>query len=170
MCPFVNLPLENSRAGGTGYYACSHENVQFFGLSVLKFPFSEATPLGSCRMSACRSGVTLCGIPGRLGVPRHIEWVDAGASLRFFQANDIESGKHLQHRLGPILVETNQAPSRDNDHGFLNGLEDVSIILRADRILDRVQAFWISRNQSEEVRHNKTVEFPTGAEGANPLC
>jgi hypothetical protein len=168
--PFHQPASRELEGGGTGYYACSHENAQFFGLSVLKFPFSEATPLGSCRMSAWRSGVTLCGIPGRLGVPRHIEWVDGGASLRFFQANDIESCKHLQHCLGPISVETNQAPSRDNDHGFLNGLEDVSIILRADRILDRVQAFWISRNQSEEVRHNKTVEFPTGAEGANPLC
>jgi hypothetical protein len=27
MCPFVNLPLENPRSMGTGYYPCSDEDL-----------------------------------------------------------------------------------------------------------------------------------------------
>jgi hypothetical protein len=49
----------------------------------------------------------------------------------------------------------------------LSRLEDITIVFGANRILDFVKLCRISRDQAEEVRHDKAIVSPGCAKGAD---
>jgi hypothetical protein len=64
-------------------------------------------------------------------------------------------------------MPTVETPRCNDVPGFLSRLEDVTIVFGANRILDAVKPSRISRDQAEEVRHDKAVVSPGCAKGAD---